>query len=529
MNRISPKKLLLSKWTAVQPIAKQMFDYYSEPYQASMRLSFGSDFAYNVAPSLRALDGPDFSTTVSFANAANVSTFNNFDAKIGQMVKGDNKRINYYVPLFPKAFTDHQWLQFKQTALLWSSQLSVPLVVEKYKTDSNALANIKNCVIPNATEFRVHGHQAVFLYLLHRFQNQNLLAPSPDPTITNENMEMFQAASVNMLHLLANTQTQSSVYYFLQGWDKQSIMPALRNAKPHPFWRPPTINDEAKQTIENFKTVIAATGYFQGIIVQQLDTFTDQFIAVPQSYRNILNTLSFADHMPFQSHGPILAFMFAEPFPDSFATVPAKFLAQRFLPVMKSLFDERATSLFDFYESLWTKQVYPGHSIHGGHLSGYYSYRVDKLDYVRDSALELIKQSRKILYPMTEHKLLSRLDDSRDQYSHRFSVLIQDMFKTNQAFFWGNLLSSFFDLVLGNGGREDIRKLLELARAPLRISEQDMSAFFDYVYLIVFLAPLENQQQVIKFNEFSELITKHFEELTTSRVLQHKNVLLPSW
>jgi hypothetical protein len=143
--------------------------------------------------------------------------------------------------------------------------------------------------------------------------------------------------------------------------------------------------------------------------------------------------------------------------------------------------------------------------------------------------LELIKQSRKILYPMTEHRLLSRLDNSKDQYSRQFSVLIKDMFITNPAFFWGNLLSSFFDLVLGNGGREDIRKLLELARAPLRISEQDMSAFFDYVYLIVFLAPLENQQQVIKFNEFSELITKHFEELTTSRVLQHKNVLLPSW
>jgi hypothetical protein len=106
------------------------------------------------------------------------------------------------------------------------------------------------------------------------------------------------------------------------------------------------------------------------------------------------------------------------------------------------------------------------------------------------------------------------------------------MFITNPAFFWGNLLSSFFDLVTDTNSHvhtNAIRKLLELAKGPLRISEADMSAFFDYAYLVVFLAPLESQQHVDKFSVFAALIASHFEALTTSQVLRHKNVLLPTW
>jgi len=519
----------------LQPMVLSMYDWGSNAYAPSVQIAQKSKLARAVMPTLRMLDSESqIPTRLSYtSDIAEISAENAFDVWLSDQWKRASRQ-NIYVIELPTAFDADNFTDFKNQTIEWANLLNDPLISQLYKSDTALRGNFMSCVIPTFERMRLHSVKTMFIFLLHLIQNdatevpffreQRGLTPSDD-------VLKFENASVSLLHLLANTSAQPAAYQAIQRHDQNIVSNFLKQlAAPQPplglftqMTQMGRLKEQRPGLSDLFEEYTLVSGFMQGQLNVQLNVYVEQIIAFKQtkSTEDLLNVLRFADKMAYQDHSHLISRVF-----EQTHTSFTGFFSNAFIPLIVPSFSGETTPLLQYYLSEWNNdQNRPIIHTH----SGGPCIEADKIALIRTKTLNIIRENRALFFPMTQHKLLTRLEHERENLPG-YLTLIQKMYAANQSFFWGNLLSSFFDLVFENpdDAAPAISNLLWIARHSLHIGEFAIADFYDYVYTIIFLAPMESKQYVLKFNQFAIIASEYYQIQLTSQVLQQRELMLPT-
>ena len=500
-----------------------MYDWASNPFPPSFQIAHKLELAQKFIPSLRLLDDGNAIKTVTLTpNAEELAELNEYDSKLCKKWNDKGiKRKNYYVLNFPDKFETYN--DFQQVAYRWADELTDTNIASLYKTNAHLQKNTGNCVIPDFEQHSLLMVQEVFVYFTRLIQSEytpNAMAVEQwhakaySPGCLHNVLDFHEKQTISLLPLLANAPplTRQTVSATIREYDSLSLQHAFEAVPEEYFSMQGQITARIKDLIE--ESLTDDTGISQ-----------DQ---------NLLDMLAFADHMPFQDHGDMIQKIIENK--SRYHETIKSFQQLPFIEQIVPAFMRQQTPLFAYYAHEWLKDnedYYPSERFSPYRDCGKTDTNIcmPRLASIRENTLKMLSTQvgRDMLLPMTKHNNFEKMYSNK-QYDNYGTAKIIQMYNTNNAFYWGNLLAAFLDYALAQSQNPShVQKLGDLLAASKLLPEiaEKMPNFYDYVYFCVFLVPGQNPQHVEAFLKFAGLIKRVYPAFD-SLALQNRNLLLPS-